>query len=344
MLFLTVVFRPFPFDYHQELTLQVEDLTNLGLGVARHTLADGQQWVVMIPLALPGETVKVKVFRNYKSYSEADLVEVLTSSPDRVKPECEYFEICGGCQYQHLSVPAQREWKKVQVDTVLKKIGGLSGVVVNDVVGTKEHYHYRTKITPHYDAPKKVSDLKIGFQKRGTRIMVDIPKCIIATESINDKYIQVRSDLHESMKVKLPKKGATLLFRGKISPHASHCILTSIVFILVSYYTLVNYMSYYSLVSECEEGVATDHRAVISQRVDNVLFRFKAGEFFQVHSLHLTHYCFSYYYPPRTITSFSPSWSLMFSHNRLAMDATTSSTPTVGRDSSHSAAQRHSPR
>lgn len=34
-------------------------------------------------------------------------------------------------------------------------------------------------------------------------------------------------------------------------------------------------------VAECEEGIATDHRALISQRVDNVLFRFKAGEFFQ---------------------------------------------------------------
>lgn len=207
-------FIDFPFKYHELLELHVDDLTNLGLGVARHTLPDGRQWVVMIPLALPGETVQVRIFRNYKAYSEADLIKVITPSKDRVTPLCEYFEICGGCQYQHLSVPAQREWKKTQVASLLQRIGGLEGVAVNDVVGTDEHYRYRTKLTPHYDAPKKVEDLKVGFQKRGTRVMIDIPKCIIATDPINDKYIEVRKSLSESFKIKLPKRGATLLFRG----------------------------------------------------------------------------------------------------------------------------------
>ena len=240
-------FIDFPFAYHQELTLHVDDLTNLGSGVARHTLEDGSNWVVMVPLALPGETVRVKIFRNYKSYSEADLTEVIVPSPDRVKPQCEFFEICGGCQYQHLSVSAQRQWKKTQVATLLKRIGGIGEelVKVNEVIGTGEHYRYRTKITPHYDAPRKVEELKIGFQKRGTRIMVDIPQCIIATDAINAKYAETRSSLRDAFAVKVPKKGATLLFR------------------------------------ECEEGVATDHRVMISQRVNEVLFRFKAGEFFQ---------------------------------------------------------------
>jgi 23S rRNA (uracil1939-C5)-methyltransferase/tRNA (uracil-5-)-methyltransferase len=187
----------------------------------------------------------VKVFRNHKSYSEADLVEVIVASADRVKPECEYFEICGGCQYQHLSVPAQRDWKRKQVTSLLERIGGIHDVSVNEVVGTAEHYRYRTKITPHYDAPKTVADLKVGFQKRGTRVMIDIPQCIIATDAINAKYLEVRTTLTETMKIKVPKKGATLLLR------------------------------------ECEEGVETDHRALISQRVNGVLFRFKAGEFFQ---------------------------------------------------------------
>lgn len=209
-------FIDFPFRYHEQLTLKIEDLSNLGLGVARHRLEDGQLWVVMIALALPGETVRVKVFRNHKSYSEADIVEILEPSKDRVLPECEYFEICGGCQYQHLSVPAQREWKRLQVKNVLERIGGIHGVPVNATVGTDEHYKYRTKITPHYDAPKKVDDLKIGFQKRGTRVMIDIPKCVIATDSINEKYTELRDSIRASMQSKIPKKGATLLLRGDL--------------------------------------------------------------------------------------------------------------------------------
>jgi tRNA/tmRNA/rRNA uracil-C5-methylase (TrmA/RlmC/RlmD family) len=209
----------FPFPYHQMIDLTIDDLSNLGSGVGRYTLPDGQRWVVMVPLALPGEIVKVKIFRNFKSYSEGDLIEILNPSKDRVKPECEYFEICGGCQYQHLSVSAQRDWKKKQVEELLVRIAGIEGVNVNDVVGTNEHYRYRSKITPHYDVPRKEGDLKIGFQKRGTRVMIDIPKCIITTDAINEKYLEVRTSIAESMKIKLPKKGATLLFRGEEPLH-----------------------------------------------------------------------------------------------------------------------------
>ena len=84
-------FVPDPFDYHQELELTVERLTNLGLGVGR---VDG--WVVMVPYVIPGERVKVRVFRNFQNYSDADLVEVLEASPDRVEPGCPLYQCCGG--------------------------------------------------------------------------------------------------------------------------------------------------------------------------------------------------------------------------------------------------------
>ena len=68
-----------------------------------------------------------------------------------------------------MNIDMQRFWKKTQVDDVLARIGKLDKVAINDVVGTKELYGYRSKITPHYDAPVKSrpQDIKIGFQKRG---------------------------------------------------------------------------------------------------------------------------------------------------------------------------------
>jgi 23S rRNA (uracil1939-C5)-methyltransferase/tRNA (uracil-5-)-methyltransferase len=48
-------------------------------------------WVVLVPFTLPGERVRARVFRNHKNFSEADLVEVLTPSPDRVAPRCDLF-------------------------------------------------------------------------------------------------------------------------------------------------------------------------------------------------------------------------------------------------------------
>ena len=71
-------FRPEPYEYHEELTLRVEDLTNLGRGIAR----DGD-WVVQVAHVLPGETIKARVYRNHQNYSVADCIEVLPTADEK---------------------------------------------------------------------------------------------------------------------------------------------------------------------------------------------------------------------------------------------------------------------
>jgi hypothetical protein len=48
-------FCAIPFVYHEELILDIENMSNLGLGIARHVLPDGSKWVIMVPLVLPGK-------------------------------------------------------------------------------------------------------------------------------------------------------------------------------------------------------------------------------------------------------------------------------------------------
>ena len=247
-------FVDFPFSYHEEIIVSIDDITNLGVGVARTKLKDGSEWVIMVPLVLPGEKVQVRIYANRKKYSEADLLKVIDPSIERIEPLCKYFSECGGCQYQHMSISAQRDWKRRQVQSLLHRIGkvDLKDINVNPTVGTDDHlYGYRAKLTPHYNAPKSLNDLKIGFQKRGTRIMIDIDECIIGTTDINVKYKESRNAIYESIKEKveklgeMPKKGATLLFR------------------------------------KCDQGVETDQRMTVSYTLNDIKFFFKAGEFFQ---------------------------------------------------------------
>ncbi len=106
-------FNDLPFPYHAELELEIATLTNLGSGLGRVQLPEignrdskienPTKWVIMVPFALPGERVRIRVFRNHKNFSEADLVAVLTPSPSRVAANCPLFGRCGGCQYQHFA-------------------------------------------------------------------------------------------------------------------------------------------------------------------------------------------------------------------------------------------------
>jgi tRNA/tmRNA/rRNA uracil-C5-methylase (TrmA/RlmC/RlmD family) len=207
-------FNDQPFAYHQEIELEIATLTNLGSGLGRVALAGETEarWVVMVPFTLPGERVRARVFRNHKNFSEADLVEVLTPSADRVVPRCPLFGRCGGCQYQHLAYSAQLEWKRRQVAELLQHMAGIPDFPVAPVVGSPREYHYRSKITPHFNPPRGDAPVPIGFLRQGTRFdIVDVPHCPISTEAINVKLGAVREAVHA--KQSSYTRGATLLLR-----------------------------------------------------------------------------------------------------------------------------------
>lgn len=231
-------FVPEPFSYHEEVQLRIDDLTNLGQGVGR---LDG--WVIFVPYALPGERVRARIWRNKKQYSEADLIQVLEPSPDRIDPECALFGTCGGCQYQHYRYDAQLEWKRRQIDQLLRKMAGLS-VSVNPCLGNAEMiYGYRSKITPHFRRPPDQPETPIGFQKAASRAVVDVPTCPIASRSINAALPGQRERLRTE-----PgryRKGGTLLMRDSV------------------------------------DGVVTDMKALARERIGEFGFDFVAGEFFQ---------------------------------------------------------------
>ncbi len=271
-------FNDLPFPYHHELELEVSTLTNLGVGLGRVRLDTdksvnglalpspaerGEGWVVMVPFTLPGEKVRVRVYRNYKNYSEADLLEVLTPSPHRIAPRCPLFGRCGGCQYQHLAYAEQLKWKRQQVEELLKYMAGVEFAVA-PVIGSPRKFGYRSKITPHFKAweggpgsrraaadrevapPQEERLPPIGFLKQGSRFdLVDVPACPIATPEINARLPEVRAKTRQRLAAGEYKRDATLLLR-----HA-------------------------------QEGVVTDYDAVIHEQVGALKLHFLARDFFQ---------------------------------------------------------------
>lgn len=231
-------FTPIPFEYHQEIEIEIDSLTNLGSGVGR---VDG--WVVFVPFSLPGETVKARVYRNDKNCSHADLVEVLKPSPDRVQPVCPLFGDCGGCQYQHLSDQKQLEWKTRQVGELMKHMAGIV-FPVNPCLSTEQTWHYRSKITPHFDQPRNGEIGAIGFLANGQRSrLVDVPECSIAMDEINTALPEIRAGIRA--RAASFKRGSTILMRAT------------------------------------ENRVETDFKATATERVGELTFQFLAGDFFQ---------------------------------------------------------------
>jgi 23S rRNA (uracil1939-C5)-methyltransferase len=102
--------------------------------------------VYFVAGAVPGDTVKARVWKIRKNYAEARAVEILSPSPERVEPVCMHFGVCGGCRWQNFSYDAQLRNKHRLVTDAFRRIGGFPEPDVRPVIGCDEPYFYRNKM------------------------------------------------------------------------------------------------------------------------------------------------------------------------------------------------------
>ena len=108
---------------------------------------------VFVAGALEGENVRFIRRKRRRNYDEAELLEVLRSSPSRIKPRCEAFGICGGCSLQHLSGEDQRAIKQQTLKDNLQRIGQVQPEtwlppLYNDDADGSWHYRRRGRLAP----------------------------------------------------------------------------------------------------------------------------------------------------------------------------------------------------
>jgi tRNA/tmRNA/rRNA uracil-C5-methylase (TrmA/RlmC/RlmD family) len=107
----------------QVVEVTAGDVAHGGWCVARPD--DGP--VVFVRHALPGERVRARITEVTARFARAEAVEILTASPDRVQPPCPYAGPggCGGCDWQHATLPAQRLLKAAVIRQQLRRLAGL---------------------------------------------------------------------------------------------------------------------------------------------------------------------------------------------------------------------------
>ncbi len=159
------------------------DVANGGWCVAR---SDSGQ-VLFVRHALPGERVLVKITEVTSRFARADAVSILAASPDRVAPPCPHARPggCGGCDWQHASLPAQRALKASVIGQQLRRLAGLDReVTVEPVPGGEPSgpgLGWRTRMQ-FAVGPDGVA----GLRAHRSHEVVDVGECPIAHPRINE--------------------------------------------------------------------------------------------------------------------------------------------------------------
>lgn len=125
----------------EELTVHIESLAYGARGIARI-----DDFVVFVDGGIPGQTVKVFIYKKRKGYAEARIVEIIDESSYYSSPRCEHVQYCGGCRVQHLDYAEQVRQKHRQVADIFRRMAGIKDVKIDRVVPADPYFHYRNKM------------------------------------------------------------------------------------------------------------------------------------------------------------------------------------------------------
>jgi len=149
----------------------VSYLSHDGRGVVRI-----EDRVYFVAGALRGEEIEFVPRKKRRGQFTGDLKSVITASPDRVTPRCNYFGVCGGCTYQHLSESVQvAEKQQILLDT-LRKIGRVTpDSILAPLSG--DPWGYRRKARPGCKYVEKKGGILVGFREQGTSYLTSLRHC-----------------------------------------------------------------------------------------------------------------------------------------------------------------------
>ena len=155
-----------------------------GVGEVVSQLDGGRELLgitAFVPRTAPGERVRARVLETKPRFLKGELLEVETAAEDRVDAPCPHYGQCGGCELQHIGYDTQLKLKYEMICGMLAAYKLPSRVMqaVLPLVPSPP-FGYRRRVVLHVDAQGKV-----GFYREGTRSVVPITSCAIATSEIS---------------------------------------------------------------------------------------------------------------------------------------------------------------
>ncbi len=174
--------------------LEVIDITNRGKGVVKSK----QGKVIFVSGVIPGDKINIETYKKRRGYFEANLIEILKPSPNRIAPQCMHFGICGGCKWQNMSYEAQLHFKQKEITHNLKNFSGMIIPEIDEIQAAPKPYFYRNKMEYAFSNQRWLTSEEItnkllpiekkglGFHKAGMwDKVVDIQQCHLQPEPAN---------------------------------------------------------------------------------------------------------------------------------------------------------------
>jgi tRNA/tmRNA/rRNA uracil-C5-methylase (TrmA/RlmC/RlmD family) len=191
----------------QIIRVTIEKVAHGGHFIARHEGA-----VIFVRHGLPGEVVDVAITSVGSSFNRGDVVTVIEASPNRVEAPCRYANRngCGGCDFQHVEISAQRKLKE---DVITEQFARIAKMDIRvQVEEVSPSLGWRTQATIGSDKKGRT-----GFYASRTNTIMAIDDCLVLHPSIG--YPKIHSQNWEPgarIQVSASTDGTSRLVAGDV--------------------------------------------------------------------------------------------------------------------------------
>ncbi|WP_068715074.1 23S rRNA (uracil(1939)-C(5))-methyltransferase RlmD [Vibrio tritonius] len=170
--------------------IKVEKLDHQGAGIAFLNKKP-----VFIEGALAGEQVLMQLTESKSKYARGKLIKVLEPSPERVNPFCPHYQLCGGCDLQHLQRAAQVAHKQQALSQLMRKFSGETLTLSEPVITEDKGYRRRARMSMMWN--KKVKHLDFGFRQRASKNIVNVTDCPVLDAKLNHHLAPLKTLLSD---------------------------------------------------------------------------------------------------------------------------------------------------
>ena len=175
--------------------IDIESLSHEGRGISHN-----ENKVIFTRGALPGEKVVASRTLSRAKYEEADVVEILEPSPDRIEPKCSVYGVCGGCSFQHLSslnqINAKRNWLQ---SAFLGQAKAEPKEWLEPMQIDSWGYRRKARLGVRYVAKK--GKVLVGFRERKSSFITVMSRCEVLHPSLGDN-LDILSECIEKLSIK----------------------------------------------------------------------------------------------------------------------------------------------
>lgn len=234
------------------LKTKIVDDNHLGNGIAK--IGD---ITVFVPRTIIGDYVEIEIVDIDKNIAFGKLLSFLEKSNNHIDVTCPYYEECGGCDLLHISYAREKELKEKYTKKLFK--------CFDKKIVSLNRTNYRNKVTFH------VKDGKIGFYKSKTNQLIEIEKCLLLENEINELLsVLNKIDLSNISEVVIKKASSDLLIdiKGEISKS-----------------DLKELISFNHIISVYQNNKLLYGNEYIKLKLGNIIYNINNNSFFQVNTL-----------------------------------------------------------